>query len=82
MSAKYLLTASRKPSPAFVEMSAMIADMCAQIDELREVLELMGAASKATKARAARSDSKALSHAARRFETGVLAEMFPGEEIH
>lgn len=82
MSAKHFLTASRKPSPDYIEMSAMLADMGAQIDELLEVLKLMGEASKVIKARAAKSDSKALSHAARPVETGVLARMFPGEEIH
>lgn len=82
MSAKHFLTASRKPSPAYVEMSAMLADINKQIDELREMLGLLVAASNVIKAKAAKADGKARSRAARPVEKGALAEMFPGEEIH
>lgn len=83
MSAKHFLTASRTPSPAFVEITAMLADMNKQIEQLREMLELMGAAFEVIKAQDAKPGSKgASSDGARPVENGALAGMFPGEEIH
>ncbi|MFN3824097.1 MAG: hypothetical protein ACK4RN_08975 [Pseudorhodobacter sp.] len=80
MSKQHFLTAEREASPAFVEISAMLDSMNKQIDQLREMLELMGAASEVIKTKA---DSKAAPReGARPVERGALAAMFPEEEIH
>ncbi|MDR7126617.1 hypothetical protein [Pseudotabrizicola sp. 4114] len=56
MGAKHYLTANKQPSPAFVEMSTMLDGMSKQIDELREMLQLLGAASEVIKGKAAKAD--------------------------
>jgi hypothetical protein len=79
MSAKHYLTANKQPSPAYVEMSAMLADMNKQIDELREMLGLLVAASEVIKGKAAKADVTKQTNA-RQLDRASLAGMFPADD--
>ena len=79
MSAKHYLTANKQPSPAFVEMSAMLDGMSQQIDDLREMLDLLAKASKTIEGKAAKRDGVAQTNA-RQLDRASLAGMFPADD--